>query len=362
SDDRGAIANGRIVAEERGRLGQKRGLAQFVRLVLPHLCLLLFTAIFISLVALTMHFVEGKNEREEQIKMSTDIERMRANFILHFRNKPIILGGELEAESRLFVDKLFKAAWTRGREGIPPPPSQYPPDNNLSSLTVWTVPNSLLFATSLVSRIGYGHIVPRTSEGKILSQLFALFGCPIFLVLIADIGKAIADLLQFSLRSLALWKKPSKKRLTDGEGGGKSVGEGHHRERESNEDGDDNRWHFETEERLSLSALLVLPFLIAFCTLTSVVYVHLEGWSWLDCFYFSFTSIYSIGFGDFAPSNSISVAFTICAIVIGMSIATLFGDFVGTEYIRNFHRIGRKAKNGWKMAVGKCCGRNLISQ
>ncbi|KAL3108550.1 hypothetical protein niasHT_015472 [Heterodera trifolii] len=364
-DDRCPMANGRTIGEQRGTKSarRRRGMARFVHLLLPHLCLALITALFVSFVALIIRFVEAQNEREEQMQMLAELEQMRAQFIVHFRNKPIILGGDLDAESRAFVERVLRVGWTRGRAGIPLPAfdedttNDNNNNNSLSSLpTVWTLPNSLLFATSLVSRIGYGHIVPRTPEGKMLCQLFALIGCPLFLLLIADIGKAIANLLQILLQGFTeLTRKICRKRtakknpITNGENGIKYVEDGPQQQKGC--DGAENGCHLGTtaaDERMA--TLAAVPFLFAFCALTAFAYAHLEGWHWLDCFYFSFISFFAIGYGDFAPSNCASVLFTICSVVIGMSIATLLLDFIGIEYIRNIHRIERTSR-------GKCCGR-----
>ncbi len=55
---------------------------------------------------------------------------------------------------------------------------------------------------------------------------------------------------------------------------------------------------------------------LVFTTLTilllgTVVYHFLESWTWLDSFYFSFITLTTIGFGDFAPETDTGKLFTI---------------------------------------------------
>jgi hypothetical protein len=40
--------------------------------------------------------------------------------------------------------------------------------------------------------IGYGHIAPKTIEGKVLSVIYALVGIPLLLVFMAKIGDRMA--------------------------------------------------------------------------------------------------------------------------------------------------------------------------
>lgn len=61
----------------------------------------------------------------------------------------------------------------------------------------------------------------------------------------------------------------------------------------------------------------------------TVSYQYLENWSWLDAFYFSFITLTTIGFGDFAPKTDAGKIFTIIYITIGVGIIL---TFVNTLY------------------------------
>tara|TARA_B100000925_G_scaffold87899_1_gene63355 strand:+ start:5227 stop:5520 length:294 start_codon:yes stop_codon:yes gene_type:complete len=68
--------------------------------------------------------------------------------------------------------------------------------------------------------------------------------------------------------------------------------------------------------------LLTTNFFIA---LGTVVYHHIEGWSWLDSLYFSVITLTTIGYGDFSPQTDLGKIFTLLYIVVG--VALILGFF-----------------------------------
>ena len=75
------------------------------------------------------------------------------------------------------------------------------------------------------------------------------------------------------------------------------------------------------------SMVLILVFLISLGTLA---YKSLEKWSWVDSFYFSTTTLTTIGFGDLHPTSDASKLFTVFYVLFGVSFVlfslTVFGD------------------------------------
>ncbi|GAB4241894.1 MAG: potassium channel family protein [Ekhidna sp.] len=66
--------------------------------------------------------------------------------------------------------------------------------------------------------------------------------------------------------------------------------------------------------------------------LGTFVYHRLEGWSYLDAFYFSFITLTTIGFGDFAPQTDGGKLFTIIYIMMGVGIILGFVNAVYHHY------------------------------
>lgn len=83
---------------------------------------------------------------------------------------------------------------------------------------------------------------------------------------------------------------------------------------------------------LLLTTLIIL-------VIGTVAYHYLEGWSWLDAFYFSFITLTTIGFGDFAPATDAGKVFTIIYIIVGVGIILAFINTIYQHYNK-----GRKRK------------------
>lgn len=58
----------------------------------------------------------------------------------------------------------------------------------------------------------------------------------------------------------------------------------------------------------------------------------IEGWTYLDAFYFSFVTLTTIGFGDFAPQTDEGKIFTVIYIVVGLGMILGFINAVFEHY------------------------------
>jgi hypothetical protein len=76
----------------------------------------------------------------------------------------------------------------------------------------------------------------------------------------------------------------------------------------------------------------------------SVVYHYLEGWTWIDCIYFSVITLSTIGYGDFSPATTGGKLFTIFYIVIGIGIILSFINAIYNHYNKSRKELQNKSK------------------
>jgi voltage-gated potassium channel len=76
--------------------------------------------------------------------------------------------------------------------------------------------------------------------------------------------------------------------------------------------------------------LLLTTFIIITCV--SIIYHYLEGWSWVDSIYFSFVTLTTVDFGDFAPQTDEGKIFTIFYIIMGVGMILSFINAIYEHY------------------------------
>jgi hypothetical protein len=83
-----------------------------------------------------------------------------------------------------------------------------------------------------------------------------------------------------------------------------------------------------------------LVFLVVITLLGGTIFYSLEeGWSVVDAFYFSVTTLPTVGFGDLTPATTLGKLFTVVYIFAGLGIILGFIDTVAKETLR--HQAGR---------------------
>ncbi|PWB38553.1 MAG: two pore domain potassium channel family protein [Parcubacteria group bacterium] len=83
-------------------------------------------------------------------------------------------------------------------------------------------------------------------------------------------------------------------------------------------------------------ALSTLFIWLGFGTLS---YHYIERWNWVVSFYFSVTTLTTVGYGDLYPTTDFSRLFTAFYILSGVSVVLASLGIIGSRYLENRERI-----------------------
>jgi len=87
-----------------------------------------------------------------------------------------------------------------------------------------------------------------------------------------------------------------------------------------------------------------LVVLVFFTLLSGTIFYSLqEGWSVVDAFYFSATTLTTVGLGDLAPTPTIGKLFTVVYIFTGLGLIAGFINTIGREDLSR--RARRRRRN-----------------
>lgn len=160
---------------------------------LGHLILLSFYILYLFCFATTFYFIENQQSEVYYYQWQQQIGFNRHKFIKHelipniFNNTKFFVfihDHKSQYLSKLLNEKLL--SYEKKLRLKPPLP-----------ILKCTFTNSLLYAFSAVTTIGYGYIYPITKSGRIISIIFSTFGIPFTIIVIKDIEYLLVKLLSY---------------------------------------------------------------------------------------------------------------------------------------------------------------------
>ncbi|CAB3409660.1 unnamed protein product [Caenorhabditis bovis] len=237
-------------------------------------------------------------------------------------------------------------------------------------IEAWSFMDSLLFAFTVITTIGYGNVAPRTFGGRFFVIVYGLVGIPFTLLAIADLGKFISEIMIMATNAwLRTWKRLKKawqnnskylmrypKSPKFGNGNCKPILNQDIEEEilEDGKDGDDDNCSQHSEEEDELSETQALSLFILFLIYIAAGGVMLASYEpdmdFFKAVYFNFVTLTSIGLGDIVPRSETYMFITIIYIAIGLALTTIAIE-IAADALKKLHYFGRKIENVGNVAI-----------
>uniref|UniRef100_A0A1I7RZJ2 Potassium channel subfamily K member 18 n=1 Tax=Bursaphelenchus xylophilus TaxID=6326 RepID=A0A1I7RZJ2_BURXY len=341
--------------------------------ILPHIGLCLLLLVYLLLGAAIFQRIEGPNEiivKRNEISRIRTLKHRYQESVWNLTHNPgtVFSKTTFNALGEEYFEKLVQEIFSSYR-------NQFVTEVHLLNRTseddnLWSYRNSIFFATTVITTIGYGHLVPVTQTGRIACIIFALIGIPLLLVTIADIGRFLSEFLnvahissrkfisrirdktnrishrisRFSIRrrlSTDNSKSIENSSMTTDQAGSMNLNE----IPPNSEDEDEEEPMQNDAQSLRIPILMVLVVILSYTALGGLLFQKYEGWPYLEAFYFCFITMATIGFGDYVPSMNMNLAVAMTYIIFGLALATMCIDTAGTHYIRKIHYVGTKMED-----------------
>ncbi|XP_055615361.1 TWiK family of potassium channels protein 7 [Toxorhynchites rutilus septentrionalis] len=177
----------------------------------------------------------------------------------------------------------------------------------------WSILQAVFFASTVLTTIGYGNIVPVTLWGRVFCILFALVGIPLTLSVIADWGRLFATAVSAVAKH---WKSIVPLARFCPDAGVKMA---------------DKKWLY------AVGAVCFLGVYLA--AGTGLLLLWEEDWNFFDGYYFCFITMTTIGFGDLVPSKPNYMLLCTLYILVGLALTSTIIELVRRQYAQSWHKL-----------------------
>ncbi|XP_011700565.1 PREDICTED: uncharacterized protein LOC105457540 isoform X2 [Wasmannia auropunctata] len=242
----------------------------------------------------------------------------------------------------------------------------------------WTFLNAVVYCLTVITTIGYGHIAPSTNTGRAITIVYAIFGIPIFLIILADFGKLFTRGIKFlwafvrrlyytgSCRKVrrtgpvqevmkgvqlvydfAKFRRPSQMNPEEIEEMQKLQVQQPQTVLNVDANAPDTPGTpalsaFAIDDEFNLPISVAIVILLAYIFIGATLYYLWEEWGFFESFYFVFISMSTIGFGDYVPENPIYMVCSIVYLVFGLALTSMCINVVQVMLSDSFKQASQK--------------------
>ncbi|XP_018392687.1 PREDICTED: trichohyalin [Cyphomyrmex costatus] len=242
----------------------------------------------------------------------------------------------------------------------------------------WSFLNAVVYCLTVITTIGYGHISPSTDTGRAITIVYAIFGIPMFLIILADFGKLFTRGIKFlwafvrrlyytgSCRKvrrtvpvqevmkgvqlvydLAKLRRPSQMNPDE-------IDELQRQQVQQpqtvlNVDantpgtpGTPALSAYVVDDEFNLPISLAIVILLAYIFIGATLYSRWESWDFFESFYFVFISMSTIGFGDYVPKYPVYMMGSIVYLVFGLALTSMCINVVQVMLSDSFKQASQK--------------------